>query len=153
MHKTSAPLLLQPESISGLSVSIPEIDAEHQSVILLANKLNEAIVGHMSAEKIRYCMQSILIDAAKHFAHEEELFEEWAYPGAETHVRKHAEVARALGRIMEHFERGGLDCDWGKEGRQVKEALIGHMLDEDIKYLDFYRAKQAQSGAGKNRDK
>jgi len=121
----------------GLSVRIPEIDAEHQNFILLVNKLNEAIVGRMDVEDIKYRMQSILIDAAKHFAHEEELFKQWGYPDAEEHAKKHAEVTLALGEIMGHFEHGGLDYEWIDAGLKVKEALIGHMLDEDMKYRDF----------------
>ena len=121
----------------GLSVSIPEIDAEHQNFILLVNKLNQAIIGRMDVEHVKYCMQSILIDAAKHFAHEEELFKQWGYPDAEEHAKKHVEATRALNEIMGHFEQGGLDYEWIEAGLQVKEALIGHMLDEDMKYRDF----------------
>jgi hemerythrin len=131
----SSPWML--EWNDGLSVRIPEIDAEHQNFILLVNKLNEAIVGRMDVEDIKYRMQSILIDAEKHFAHEEELFEQWGYPDAEEHAKKHAEVTRALGEIMGHFEHGGLGYEWIEAGLKVKEALIGHMLDEDTKYRDF----------------
>jgi hemerythrin-like metal-binding protein len=120
-----------------LSVSIPEIDAEHQNFILLVNKLNEAIVGRKDVEQIKYCMQSILIDAAKHFAHEEALFKQWGYPDAEEHVKKHVQVVNAMNDIMGHFERGGVDYEWIDAGLKVKEALIKHLLNEDMKYRDY----------------
>ena len=120
-----------------LSMSIPEIDAEHQNFILLVNKLNEAIVGRMDVEQIKYRMQSILIDAAKHFAHEEVLFKQWGYPDAEEHVKRHAEVVQAMNNIMGHFERGGVDYEWIDAGLKVKEALIMHLLHEDMKYRDY----------------
>jgi hemerythrin-like metal-binding protein len=129
----------------GLSVHIPEIDAEHQNFILLVNKLNQAIVGRMDVEKVKYCMQSILLDAAKHFAHEEQLFKQWGYPDEKGHARKHAEVTRALGGIMAHFEQGRLDYEWIEAGLKVKEALIGHMLSEDMKYRDFCTSQTARS--------
>lgn len=131
----------------GLSVSLPEIDAEHQNFILLVNKLNEAIIGRMDVERVKYCMQSILIDAAKHFAHEEELFKQWGYPDAEEHAKKHIEVTRDFAQIMGHFEHGGSDYEWKEAGLKVKEALIDHMLGEDLKYRDFCIAKARQSGA------
>ena len=71
----------------GFSVFISEIDAEHQHFIGLINELNEAIIGRMSLEKIKKCMLSILDNAAAHFAHEEALFKEWGYPGADEHVK------------------------------------------------------------------
>jgi hemerythrin len=120
-----------------LSMGIPEIDAEHQNFILLVNKLNEAIVGRKDVEQIKYCMQSILIDAAKHFAHEEALFKQWGYPGTEEHAKKHAQVVLAMNNIMEHFERGGVDYEWIEAGLKVKEALINHLLHEDMKYRDY----------------
>jgi len=120
-----------------LSMSIPEIDAEHQNFILLVNKLNEAIIGRMDVEQIKYRMQSILIDAEKHFAHEEALFKQWGYPDAEEHARRHAQVVQALNEIMGHFERGGVDYEWIEAGLKVKEALIMHLLNEDMKYRDY----------------
>jgi hemerythrin-like metal-binding protein len=129
----------------SLSVSIPEIDAEHQNFILLVNKLNQAIIGHMDVEKVKYCMQSILLDAEKHFAHEEQLFKQWGYQDEEEHARKHAEVTRALDGIMAHFEQGRQDYEWIEAGLKVKEALIGHMLSEDMKCRDFCTSQAARS--------
>jgi hemerythrin-like metal-binding protein len=125
------------EWTDSLSVRIPEIDAEHQNFILLVNRLNEAIIGRMDVEEVKYRMQSILNDAVKHFTHEEVLFKQWGYPEADEHAKKHAEVVHAMNEIMGHFERGGLDCEWIEAGMKVKEALIGHMLGEDMKYRDY----------------
>jgi hemerythrin-like metal-binding protein len=125
------------EWTDALSVRIPVIDAEHQNFILLVNKLNEAIVGRMDVEEVKYRMRSIINDAVKHFAHEEVLFKQWGYPEAEEHAKKHVEVVHAMNEIMGHFERGGVDYEWIEAGMKVKEALIGHMLGEDMKYRDY----------------
>jgi hemerythrin len=121
----------------NLSMNIPEIDAEHQNFILLVNKLNEAIVGRMDVEQIKYRMQAILDDAVNHFAHEEALFREWGYPAADEHAKRHAQVMHALHEIMGNFERGGVDYEWIEAGLKVKEALIMHLLHEDMKYRDY----------------
>ena len=60
----------------GLSVHIPEIDAEHQQFLRLIYELNEAIIGRKDVKEIKERMQSLMDDAVKHFAHEEELFRE-----------------------------------------------------------------------------
>jgi hemerythrin len=130
----------------GLSVHIPEIDAEHQQFIRLVNELNEAIIARMDVEEIKKRMQSILDDAVKHFAHEEVLFREWGYPDADEHAIKHAQAVNVLNEIMGHFERGGVDYEWIEAGLKVKEALIRHMLNEDMKYRDYLKAKGGQAG-------
>lgn len=120
-----------------LSVCIPEIDAEHRHFIVLVNELNDAIIGRMAIEKIRTCMQAILDDAAAHFAHEERLFAAWGYPLAEQHAKKHAEITAALQDIMTGFEYGGVMFGWVEAGLKVKQALVEHLLTEDMKYRDF----------------
>ncbi len=120
-----------------LSVYIPEIDAEHKHFILLVNELNEAIARRMAVEQIKNRMRTILDDAATHFAHEEALFNEWGYPEAGEHAKKHAQITMALREIMGSFEHGGLDCELIEAGLKVKEALIEHLLTEDMKYRDY----------------
>ena len=129
-----------------LSVRIPEIDAEHQQFIYLINELNEAIIGRMDVEEIKKRMQSLLDDAVKHFAHEEVLFREWGYPEADEHAIKHAQAVQVLSEIMGHFERGGVDYEWIEAGLKVKEALIRHMLNEDMKYRYYLDTTGGQAG-------
>jgi hemerythrin len=126
----------------GLSVCIPEIDAEHKQFIRLVNELNEAIGGRMDVQEIKKRMQAIQDDAVKHFAHEEALFREWGYPEANEHAMRHAQVIQALHDIMRRFERGGVDYEWIEAGLKVKEALIGHLLNEDMKYRDYRLASK-----------
>ena len=132
----------------GLSVQIPEIDAEHQQFLRLIYELNEAIIGRMDVEEIKKRMQSLLDDAVKHFDHEEALFREWGYPDADGHAIKHAQAVQSLNEIMGKFERGGMDYEWIYAGLKVKEILIGHMLHEDMKYRDYCKATGILPSAG-----
>lgn len=125
---------------------IPEIDAEHRRFIDLVNYLNEAIVARMDVQVIRRCMQAILDDAAAHFAHEEALFKEWGYPAAGEHAEKHARMILALHEIMGRFKHGGTELEWIQAGLQVKQALIEHLLNEDMKYRGYRLASGRQSG-------
>ncbi len=121
----------------SLSVCIPEIDSEHRRFIRLVNDLNEAIVNRLGRTEIQKRMQRILDDAAEHFAHEETLFRKWHYPNAEEHAMKHAAVTEALNDIMGQFNRDGSEYGWVAAGLKVKDALIEHLLREDMKYRDY----------------
>ena len=143
-YQTDLPLW-RLEWNEGLSMHIPEIDVEHKRFINLVNDLNEAIVGRMDLEVIKRCMQAILDDAAAHFAHEQVLFMEWGYPEAGEHAMKHAQIMRTLNEIMGRFERGGTEYDWIEAGLQIKQALVEHLLNEDMKYRDYHLASRRQS--------
>ncbi len=136
----------------GLSMFSPEIDAEHQRFIRLADELNEAIVTRMSLEQIKARMQALLDDAAVHFRHEEALLREWGYPEAGQHADRHAQVMRSLREIIGRFERGGTEYEWIEAGLQIKQALVNHLLTEDMKYRDYRLSllSQAAGSAGES---
>jgi hemerythrin len=115
-------------------VYIPEIDAEHQHFIRLVNELNEAIIGRMNKKMIKSRMRAILNDAAMHFAHEEAVFKEWGYPGAE----EHAQIISFLNEIMESVDHGKMAHGWLEAGLEMKQVLIQHILNEDMKYRDYH---------------
>lgn len=121
----------------SLSMCIPEIDIEHRRFIRLVNDLNEAIVDRLESEEIRKRMQRVIDDAIAHFAHEEELFKKWNYPRAEEHAAIHAAITRALNGIMEQFNQERTTYEWVAAGLKIKDALIQHLLVEDMKYRDY----------------
>lgn len=124
----------------GLSVGIPELDAEHRHFISLINALNQAILNRMDIEEIKRRMHLILADAQQHFTHEEQLFKQWHYPDAESHVRMHAEATQAYESIMAQLSDISLESAWISAGLKVKQILIDHLLEEDMKYRDFLRS-------------
>ena len=121
----------------SLSMYIPEIDAEHQHFIRLVNELNEAIIGRMNKKLIKSRMRAILDDAAMHFAHEEAVFKEWGYPDAE----EHAQIISFLNEIMESVDHGKMAHGWLEAGLEMKQVLIQHILNEDMKYRDYHVAQ------------
>jgi hemerythrin len=136
-HNDSSPWLL--EWSDDLSVSIPEIDAEHQLFIQHVNQLNAAISQRMDMHEIKKCMQTILDDAVSHFAHEEALFKKWNYPDAQAHAKIHRQITLALKAIMAGFTRSGLEYVLIESGLAVKKTLLNHLLVDDMKYRDYCR--------------
>lgn len=125
----------------NLSMYIPEIDVEHQHFIRLVNELNEAIIARLNKKKIKSRMRAILDDAAMHFAHEEAAFKEWGYPDAEQHAQKHAQIIFFLNEVMEGIDRGRIEHGWLEAGLEMKQVLIQHILNDDMKYRDYHVAQ------------
>lgn len=125
----------------NLSMYIPEIDTEHQHFIRLVNELNEAIIARMNKKNIKSRMRAILDDAAMHFAHEEAAFKEWGYPDAKQHAQKHAQIISFLNEIMEGIDRGRMAHGWLEGGLEMKQVLIQHILNDDMRYRDYHVAQ------------
>jgi hemerythrin len=125
----------------SLSMYLPDIDAEHEHFIRLVNELNEAIIARTNKKEIKSHMRAILDDAVLHFAHEEAAFKEWGYPDAEVHAQKHAQIIEFLNGIMAGIEHGKMAHGWLEGGLEMKQVLIQHILNEDMKYRDFHAAQ------------
>ncbi len=136
------PRLWQIEWHDGMSVGIPEIDEDHQRFASLINDFNRLILDRKDLGEIRKSLQSVMDDAAQHFAHEEKLFDQWQYPDADDHANQHAQVLAAFQEIMKRFVTYGLESEWIEAGLEVKDLLISHLVNEDMKYAKFYRNSQ-----------
>ena len=127
----------------GMSVGIPEIDEDHKHFIALVNSLNESVADRMAIAEVRKRLQDIVDDAVAHFAHEERLFKEWRYPGADDHASIHAQLVKVLQDIRSTISYGH-DVEWIEAGMRIKEALINHIQTEDMKYAAYYRNSRGE---------
>lgn len=136
----------------GMSVGIPEIDEDHKRFASLINELNRSILDRRGLDEIKDRLQSVMDDAALHFAHEERLFRLWRYPDAEAHADQHARALAAFQEIMKRFVVYGLESEWIQAGLEVKDLLITHLMNEDMKYAQFVRdppGEEIPKGAGR----
>ncbi|MGK5088464.1 bacteriohemerythrin [Bdellovibrionota bacterium FG-2] len=122
------------------SVGIPSIDAQHQHLVEMLNKIHEA----MKVEKGEEALAEILAAAVKyaqvHFTYEEGLLAQAQYPELEHHKEFHIAFAKKAEALIEQL----------KEGKQVltietwkflKSWLQEHIQGEDKKYTDYLKAK------------
>jgi hemerythrin len=136
-----------------LSVGIPEIDADHERFIFLINELHRSIRGRMDVDKIKKRLLLIVDDAVYHFGQEERLFKEWKYPDVDDHANKHAEIIEMIQTAIRTADTRTPRPEWILIGLAIKEALITHILTDDMKYAEFYRrniaTNEAQRSAAK----
>jgi len=128
------------EWADALSMSNPEIDAEHKHFIDLVNKLNAEIASQgRDKDNILRIMDLILDDARAHFAHEERLFKEKAYPKAQEHSKIHTRLIAELEQGLKDIRNTDLIKRWVEIGLATETALVSHMVDEDTQYIEYLR--------------
>lgn len=124
----------------GLSVSIPEIDQQHQELVALLNELHQAMGERRSAEALGGIIDGLVDYVATHFATEERYFDQSGYPEAEGHKAEHAAFATKAADFRKGFEEGRVTlsievlsflADW----------VRNHIRDSDRKYVPLFRER------------
>jgi hemerythrin-like metal-binding protein len=122
-----------------MSVGIPVIDEDHKNFITLIHDLNQSITNRMTSDEIKKRLQFIVDDAERHFAIEERLFKEWNYPNTDAHANIHVYALIAIKNIMGDFVPYGHDSGWVNAGLRIRDILMEHIQNEDMKYAEFHR--------------
>ena len=125
-----------------LSVGVLEIDKEHQQFIARVNAVNKAIVEAQEKVTVERLMDSMLMEATRHFQHEQLLLEKWKYPEAKDHAKRHEQLISQFNRTIKEFREDNLSFVWALKGLRIKQWLVEHLLQEDMKYKDFLLTKQ-----------
>ncbi len=125
----------------ALSMSHPEIDAEHQHFIKLVNELNDAISQQRDKAVFKHIINLILEDAIAHFSHEERLFTEKNYPATQEHTLIHSELINKFKQALETLFISNIRAVWIREGLEIKNLLVDHILNEDTKYIEYLRTE------------
>ena len=124
-----------------LSVGVAEMDDEHRQFIARVNDLNKAIVEIEDKATVARAMDLMLMEAARHFKHEEQFLARWNYPEAAAHAAKHAELTAQFDRAVKEFAETDISFVWALKGLHIKQLLVAHLLNEDMKYRDFLRTQ------------
>jgi hemerythrin-like metal-binding protein len=125
----------------ALSMSNPKIDAEHQHFIKLVNELNDAISQQRDKAVVEHIMSLMLEDAIAHFSHEERLFVENDYPAAQEHAQIHSELISKFRQALIEIQNTDFGRVWVEASLLIKSLLVDHILNEDIKYIEYLRTK------------
>jgi len=126
----------------NLSVGVPEIDAEHKQFVARVNELNQAIVECRDKATVEHLLDLMLMEAAHHFWDEQRLLAQWKYPELAAHTAKHAQLIAQFDRVMKEFEQADVSFTWALKGLYLKQLLVDHLLQEDMKYRDFLRKSE-----------
>ena len=129
------------EWTDALSMSNPQLDAQHQHFFALINKLNRAINDRRDKAEIERIMNLLLEDAVAHFAHEERLFAEREYPRAQEHAQLHAELINTYQQALKKIQQTEFSRVWIYTGLAIKTRLVEHVLIEDTRYIAYLRSE------------
>jgi diguanylate cyclase (GGDEF)-like protein/PAS domain S-box-containing protein/hemerythrin-like metal-binding protein len=122
-------IVLDAEHLLG----VPEIDAQHQELMRLINKLNDAAKQARPTEVIAGLFDEIIAYTQFHFAAEEQLMEQNGYMGTEAHMREHR---RLLGEVN-YLRKKIIAGEELLALQYVKDWLLPHILGMDKPFARY----------------
>jgi hemerythrin-like metal-binding protein len=123
------------------SVFLPEVDAEHRNLFLLAEQLQQSIEGGARAPRLRNEMQALLDALEEHFTHEERLMKAAACESYEWHKQQHDTARRKGKRLIADFAAGN------RGAAQDFLAFLAHWLRDHMALTDRMMGAQVRNGS------
>lgn len=86
---------------------VPEIDLQHQELVSIVNKLNDAVKNNAPRKDIYMLIAEVISFTRFHFAAEERLMAEAGYPELEAHKNKHKLLIEEALHLREKLDHVG----------------------------------------------
>ncbi|HXB67903.1 MAG TPA: hemerythrin family protein [Candidatus Acidoferrales bacterium] len=88
------------------AVYLPELDAEHRSLFLIAGELHKALLARTPPERFLAVLRKLLAHTEGHFQHEERLMRAVDYPSYGWHRRQHDTVRKRVKLLAQRAAEG-----------------------------------------------
>lgn len=122
---------------AGFAVWVPELDQEHKDIIRLGSELQRAVSAGIGSPRVESLLQDLLEHVSTHFAHEEGLMEQAAYPSRDWHVRQHQAALKKAAVLVKAIRAGQADAAlqtldeifvWLRDHTCVADKMMGSYL-------------------------
>src|SRR5579872_6756617 len=90
------------------AIHLPEVDAEHRSLHLLAGELKRALAKGAPAGEIDSKLRALADEAEDHFTHEERLMRDARYGMLDWHKGQHDTLRKRVRACAERIHAGDL---------------------------------------------
>lgn len=124
-----------------MSVGVKALDEDHKRLIGMINELNDGIESGRTMRALEGVVDGLFRYTRTHFAHEERLFAQTAYPGTATHIAEHERLIRRTINLQARIE-AGQSLQLSLEAMAfLKQWLTDHIQGSDQNYKAHLNAK------------
>lgn len=124
------------------AVGVAAIDVQHQELFARIDAFLEAAHRGRTREELGQLLRYLQTYVVEHFADEEQLMAEVAYPALPEHRADHARFVRELQRLVHGYDTGGGTLLLGvMTTARVSELLRDHIMRRDKLFAAFLAAE------------
>lgn len=125
---------------NNLSVNIHEIDQQHLILIDMINNLHEAMKQGKGKEITGEIIDGLSKYTATHFKTEEDYFDIYGYPEAESHKKEHADFVSSVMYFKEGYANGKMSLSIDVM-QFLGKWLQNHIIGSDKRYSKYLNNK------------
>jgi len=130
-----------------VSLSNDEIDDEHNNVLISLNEMSAVMQSDkFSGEKMLKYFCRLYDNTAQHFEHEESLFAQRKFPHVKEHTLIHEQVLNKFTAQIQSIKNSNSRAQYSETLYNIRNLLIGHVLKEDIKYVEYLKGYSIANG-------
>jgi len=122
------------------SVNIQLIDDDHKRLIHLINQLQSSIDYYQSQSFDEEALKELIDYTKFHFKREEDLMQEYDYPGYEEHIVQHKKMIEKINNMVEKYSKSG-ESTISETVDFLRDWLINHIQKTDQQYVPFFKEK------------
>jgi hemerythrin len=128
-----------------MSVGVKLLDNDHKKLAILISELHDGIVAGWVKQALNRLFEELVRNIRIHFAQEEQLFAETAYPDAAIHLREHDNLIMRVSELKARFvSETGVDGSL-EVVNLLKGWLFRHFQSSDQDYVAHFKAKGAEA--------
>jgi hemerythrin-like metal-binding protein len=123
--------------LPSYAIGIRTFDEEHERLAGYVNHLHLTMVVRRDRGMSVQVFERLILETRKHFAHEEDLMADLAYPEAQEHRLEHVQLLDQLDEFFRLYRNGSMSA----LGLPVflKAWLLTHIGEHDRRYVAFFR--------------
>ena len=128
----------------SLKLGIAVVDGQHERLVGIINRLDEAMIEGRGTDVIGEIMDELIIYTATHFSMEEKYFAQFEYPDAEEHKREHDALIERVSAFADDFEKADGSSKSGLATELLQFLRIWwryHMMETDSKFVALFKER------------
>lgn len=129
---------------SDLRIGVDPIDADHQKVFNLINRIN---TSHMDREAIEEVVVEMINYTSYHFRREEEIMRISYYTDTTHHIQRHHKLEITLKEMFEEWRESGDIATLRKLSVFLRSWWLNHILNVDVTLVRFAKGKEDEIAA------
>lgn len=95
---------------NALELGHSQIDGDHRGIVEMLNRLNDCVIRGDAPAAVDATIAQLDVYVREHFAREENLMDQVAYPAAERHKAEHRKLSGEFERLRRDYLAGKRDC-------------------------------------------
>ncbi|MGO9013833.1 MAG: bacteriohemerythrin [Dissulfurispiraceae bacterium] len=124
----------------NFSVNVSQIDEQHKKLVGILNDLHDAMKQGKGSDVTGNVLSGLVQYVASHFATEEKLMKESAYPEYTKHKFEHDALTKQALDLQKQFQEGKTVLTI-ELMQFLKDWLSKHILGTDKKYGPYFNSK------------